>query len=713
MNQLYIAFCPFELLESLSAEDRYYIANTAVDYLRSLFDQKHQGSILAELKDRRGLVDSIDSCAGIALVVHADLHANDAMSTEKIDEIVEIVFQFLRFAKRDGIQQWIHEEKNTISKIELNNMEKADALSIVKAISTTMQFHKIEYAVEPAFFDREFRPELIEQLIDHLKPENMRITLISKAFEGKTDRKEQYYGISYSYEHIAQERVDRWTKVGFNENLKLHTPNPYIPSNLGLVEREQEEHQVPVLIKQDELADVWFLQDNKFKTPRAFYGIYLKNPFSRSDPAARILMVLYCLLVNESLEEDARLAGQAGIDFTLSTAQNEMTINVHGYSQKLHIILGKILDKLVKFEPSRERFEKLKEQGIREYKNKYKQPLESLLNEYCMLLLTNRNSVEQMLDCMDRVTFEELESVPRRFFSRTFIYLFVHGNVTRADAETVENLVKQRLLDVYGTIEVPKASLITNRQTLELDDHSFCLFYHRTSEEHHQNAILSSFQVSTETSVEIAKVHLLVQLLKQQFFDKLRTEEQLGYHVSMDVHTIHEVQNIHFFIQSSYSVQHLDDRIQQFIWWAADHLSTLADEDFATYKKSLRLAWSEPIQGLTTQSFRFWNDYIKEDRDYNGWESMLKAIETTSKEDVIGLFNEHLIENPRELSIRITGTKKIAEKEIVERKFTEKKITGKKIVEKKKSRLSSKRYGLLAGLQTALSKVSRLSYWAR
>ena len=655
-NELIIGFCPSEMLENLSLEDRTYMMETGLKYLLNLFNQKHEASIWTELKDR-GLVNSISS---YFRHIYAELPANDAMSMEKIDEIVKVVFQFLKFAKRDGVQRWIHEEKNTIKEIAINNMEEEDPLSIVKAISYKMQYYNIEHVVDAAFFDREFRPELIEQLIEHLTPENMRITLISKAFEGQTDRKEKYYGICYSFEDIAQERVDKWTDVEFNENLKLHSPNQYIPTDFELVEREKKERQIPHLIKRDPLANVWFMQDNKFKTPRAFYGIYLRNEFFRSDPALQLLLSLYRYLVLESLKKDTRLAYKAGIDFSIRPAPSGLIIEVHGYSEKLHIVLGRIMDRLVKFEPSRERFDKCKKQMILNFKNECKEPLQDLLDEcFFLLVLVDKYTAEEMLDCMDRVTFEELESFPRRFFSRMFIYLFVHGNVTRADAELAEKLVKNRLVDVYGTTGLPRSSFFLGR-ALKLENHSEYIYNH-TSEEHHENIILNLFQVGIEYADETAIVYLLVRLLKQHFFNKLRTEEQLGYNVSMRVFRMFGVQNITFCIRSSYCVQYLDERIQQFIRWAADHLASLTDEEFATYQKSSRMAWSEPVRKQTSESFRLWS-YITEDCLGFGRHKLVeKEIECISKKDVIACFKWHLIKNPRKLSIRITGTKKITE----------------------------------------------------
>ena len=658
-DELRIEFSPFELFQSLSLKDKWYMVS-AENYLSKLFNQKHDGSILTELKDRRSLVESINCYASW---IHVQL-VKDGINTEKIDEIVNAVFQYLNFAKRDGIQSWIYEEENTTREIALNNKEKEPSLSTVLAIASRMHILQTQWVVvESGYLDPEFRPVFIERFLDNLKPARMRILLMSKAFEGQTDRKDKHYGVDYSYEDIGQERIDRWNDAGFNENFELHQPNEYLPANFELVECEKEKHRIPQLIKQDRFSNVWFLQDNQFKKPRAFYGIQLANPFLQSDPAAHTLMRIYCALLKESLKEHFFLACQAGIHCAIALSdKGAIMIRLDGYSDKLCIVLSKIMDRLIEFEPSRERFEKIKENEIRLCENKYKLSLNLVLSEYWRLLFCQKyHSSEILLDCMDQVTFEELESVRRRFYSRLFINLLVHGNVTRMDADRVESMTIKRLIKVYGTSFAPKA-LFPIWRCLKLDDNAFYI-YQRDSKEHHHNAILSIFQVGlVETLGEFVKAYLLVLLLKSHFFNRLRTEEQLGYDVLLMNRRMCKVEGILFQIQSSHDVQYLDERIEQFIEWSADHLNRLlSDEEFNSHKSGLKAIYSEPIRSQTEQSFDFWDQIIGETLNFDENKAILEALEGVGKQDVVDVFNEHLVKNRRKLSIRITGMKKVAE----------------------------------------------------
>ena len=650
-NWLQIAFYPFEWIQSLSKEDQRFVG-CAQNYLASLFNKKHDGSISAELKDRRGgLVNSISlSYRG----VFASL-TKDAMNSEKIDEIIKTVFQFFKFAKKDGIQRWIYEERQMLNEIYEENREKEAPLSLVYRIATEMQYAKIEKLVKRNYSDIEFRPELIEQLIDHWTPDCMRITLTSKQFEGKTDRKEKHYGVHYSYEQIAQESIDRWSNVEVNEHLKLHEPNVYIPTDLELVEREAEVHEVPQLIRRDKLSALWFLQDNRFKTPRAFIGLVLMNPFNLY-PAFYSPMMLYCKLVNESLKKFARFASSAGIHYCFGQYADGLILEVWGYSQKLPLLLGQILDQLPRFDFSRKRFEKIKENRIRDLKNRSKQSLKSLLNHYYARLTSFKYTNEEKLLYAEQVTFEEVESASKSFFSRLLIKMFVHGNVTRKDAESMESMVKDRLIDAYHTSMVWQSSFPV-RRSLRLENDSFYIF-DQISEEHHQNAILSTFQIGPWTPAEGVKTCLLVSMLKQKFFNKLRTEEQLAYSLKMSMLVEHRVLSITFLIQSSYKPQFLENRIEHFLKWAADHLNQLTDADFQTHKESLKACHTAPIRRQRTLSVKFWSHIVHDILDFEDF-GFLEALESVTKEDVLELFDEHLVRNRRRLSIRITGTKPV------------------------------------------------------
>lgn len=97
------------------------------------------------------------------------------------------------------------------------------------------------------------------------------MTIVAKQFEGKTTMKEKYYQIDYQLDDIEEKCLNKWRSPGLNESFHLPEPNEFLPKNLDLVGRELN-LKAPQLIKNTKTSRVWFLQDNEYLLPRAFYG---------------------------------------------------------------------------------------------------------------------------------------------------------------------------------------------------------------------------------------------------------------------------------------------------------------------------------------------------------------------------------------------------------------------------------------------------------
>jgi insulysin len=101
------------------------------------------------------------------------------------------------------------------------------------------------------------------------------VTVIAKKFSGITDSKEKWFGTQYKIEDISAEKLSLWQNCGLNENLALPPINDFIPSNLNLKNREEIKSNQPSIIRNTEFSRVWYLQDNQYLKPKAFYGFKL------------------------------------------------------------------------------------------------------------------------------------------------------------------------------------------------------------------------------------------------------------------------------------------------------------------------------------------------------------------------------------------------------------------------------------------------------
>lgn len=449
---------------------------------------------------------------------------------DQIDEIITIIFQYLNLLKKEGVHKWIFDECCDLNEIKFNFKEKISPFFYVSWVAKSMQDYPIEEAIKNAYVLDDFRPDLIDELIGHLKPENLLVYIVAREFSGKTDRKEKYFEFNYSCEQINEDRINRWKNAGLNSKLSLPYPNEFIPKNLELVEREEINNH-PILLRTDNYSHVWYLQDNDYKVPKAFYFIHIKSPVAFLDPISLTAIKIYAKLLSDKLNEYAYAASLAGINFSIETTIFGLVVRVSGYNEKLTILLSKIVDQMMKFDFDRARFDVIKESHYRKLKNFSGQAIHVLLDYYYRFLASDKAfSHENYLETIDQVTYERVESIVKSFYSSLFFEIFVHGNVTKKDVDDVENLTKNALIKNYNSFNALEASLLPKRH-LKLDD-SFYIF-EKQSDFHQSNAILSYYQFKLNNSNLNVRFDLIQNIFSEPCFHKLRTEEQLGYVVFM------------------------------------------------------------------------------------------------------------------------------------------------------------------------------------
>ena len=125
----------------------------------------------------------------------------------------------------------------------------------------------------------EFRPDLITDLLNHLTPDRMRVTVVSKQFTTIADQTEKWFSTQYTQQDIPPEKIQKWLNIGFNDNLALPPKNDFIPYDFTLKPTDDNVKQMPQMIRNTEFSRVWHLQDNQYHTPKAFYKFRLTKYF--------------------------------------------------------------------------------------------------------------------------------------------------------------------------------------------------------------------------------------------------------------------------------------------------------------------------------------------------------------------------------------------------------------------------------------------------
>ena len=76
-----------------------------------------------------------------------------------------------------------------------------------------MQVYAIEDVLFAGYYLTKFDPNAIQQIFEYFTPEKMKVAVISKKYEGKTDQIEKWYGTEYKMESLHRETLKPIMKI--------------------------------------------------------------------------------------------------------------------------------------------------------------------------------------------------------------------------------------------------------------------------------------------------------------------------------------------------------------------------------------------------------------------------------------------------------------------------------------------------------------------
>lgn len=334
-------------------------------YLSHLIGHEGKGSLLSELK-KRGWVNSL--YAGPRREGRGFQFFNLVLDLsdegeENIDNIVKLIYQYLNMLQSQTPAQWVFDEVSNLGKIGFEFKDKETPTRLVSSLSADLHTYTFEDVLSAPYYATKFDPELIHSLGSYLKPDKMRITLISKKYEGKTDKKEKWYGTDYAEAKMSESQINELNTIGVSDAFSLPPKNAYVPEDLKLVEHEDGTANLPApkVIHSTQLARLWFKDDSQFKLPKAIIKLEMRNPLINLDPLHYNMASMFEQLLLDSLNEHLYSAELAGLHYKIDTNNYGFVVTFSGFSDKINVLVETIFDKMTKFQVDPVRFNIIKE----------------------------------------------------------------------------------------------------------------------------------------------------------------------------------------------------------------------------------------------------------------------------------------------------------------------------------------------------------------
>jgi insulysin len=485
----------------------------------------------------------------------------------------------------------------------------------------------------------EYKPELVEMVLKHLTTDTIRVAVISQHFTGKTDKKEKWYGTDYSIHPLPEETLQKWTNAGTHENLKLPTRNEFIPTNFDLSEREKECSSEPQVIKNTDMAFVWYKQDDKFLLPKCCVSLELTSPYAYMDPLSTNLTYMFTSLLQDALNEYSYDAELAGLNYDIHNTIYGLTLGFRGYNDKMHILLQKVIEKMTSFQIDAQRFELLKDNYVRALKNfRAEQPHQHAVY-YCSMLTSEQMwTKDELLDAAEEVTVEKVQAFIPQLLSRLYLEFLIYGNTTRERALEIADMIENMLKEKVNTRPL-LASQQKRFREVQIPDGGVYL-YKSNNEVHRSSALEVYYQCNMQETHNNMVLELFCQVISEPCFDILRTQEQLGYIVFSGVRRSHGIQGLRVIVQSDKTPEYVEGRVEAFLHKMESYMNDMTQESFDNHVEALATKRMEKPKKMSTQNAKFWGEIVSQQYNFERDDLEVNHLRTLKKEDIVNFYKK-------------------------------------------------------------------------
>ncbi|KAI1098208.1 LuxS/MPP-like metallohydrolase [Jackrogersella minutella] len=632
-------------------DEEYLYETQPSRYISHLIGHEGPGSIMAYLKSK-GWANSLSAgayqiCPGTPGIFDCQIRLTKE-GLRHYKEVVKVFFQYVSLLNQTSPQEWIFDEQKGMADVDFKFKQKTPASRFTSKISAVMQRPlPREWLISGQSRLRKFDPEAIVKGVQLLRPDNLRMTIVSRDFPGDWDQKEQWYGTEYKAEKIPEDflaDISKALKCTTADRLPaLHLPhrNQFIPTKLEVEKKEVERPaSAPRVVRNDEVARTWYKKDDTFWVPKANLIVSIKNPSIFASAENSVKSKLFTDLVRDALEEYSYDAELAGLQYNVSLDSRGLFIEVSGYNDKLPVLLEQVLITMRDLEVKDERFEIIKERLTRGYKNcELQQPFTQIGDYVSWLTSEHDYVVEQLVAELPGITADSVTQFYKQIMAQLHIEAYVHGNVYKEDAlkltDMIEKILKPRILakeewPIIRSLEFPPGSNYLFQKTLrDPANVNHCIEYYLHIGDKGDRMVR-------------AKTQLLDQIIHEPAFDQLRTKEQLGYVVFSGLRSSATTYGFRFIIQSERTSEYLESRIDSFLATQTVSLEDMNDTDFESHKRSVIIKRLEKLKNLDQETGRHWAQINNEYYDFESAQRDAAQVKQLTKAEMVEFFATYI-----------------------------------------------------------------------
>ena len=595
-------------------------------------------------------------------------------------EVSRIVFEYLKMLRERGVEERIFEEIKQILKIGFNFKDKESPMNYTMSLSERMHYFPIEEVVRLNYLMEDFNPDLIKGVLRSLTADNMRVYLSSKDVEKDCDSAEKWYGTKYSCKPFTSEYRQMFENPGVSasksgKTLNLPPTNIFVPTNFEIFAKNHTElPNLPQKVYESDRTEIYYKQDNRFLKPKASMHIKLYSDDLNfgTDLKTFMLLDLWVKTFYESLREILYLASSASLGVGIDVDSEGLEITISGYNDSIERVSSVLFERMHDFEPQRlhVQFENIRETLLKSLNNFYKNPPYQQAMSYQSSLLKKGGDTflpEEEISTLENITFNDLLSFHANWFKTTRLEGLFVGNITQDKVIEISKNVERITSSMREKSSVLPKDRLPEVRVVNLPQNTTWFFEHESRDvggglKESNSAVISLFQFEKETPHLRMIMSVLSNYLREPCFDRLRTDEQLGYIVSGFNADMRGIMNYVVLIQSNIKCpQYLSSRVLVFLEDMKERINQLTDEEFQKHVESIRVKILHKDLSIRQEGSRYWSEITTHRYIFDRKEKDLEQLQLVKKSDVISLFEQIFFNNRKSFETHVISLNHLEE----------------------------------------------------
>ncbi|WP_341501553.1 insulinase family protein [Gallaecimonas sp. GXIMD4217] len=614
---------------SLPSAKRHY-RTKPLTFISHLLGHEGPDSLLSRLR-RQGWVEELSAGGGVSGAHFREFSVQFLLTEEGEDHIPDILEQllaYLQLIRDQGVERWRYEERSHMAEQAFRHLEVTQPMEFSSHLAVNLHSYAPDDALYGDFVMAEFKEQQIRHWLELMRLDNLRVGHVSD--RATCDREAPWYDTPFGCGPLPQEWRARLAQPQGWPDLSLPKANPFMgqpPACHAVLSGKAN----PSLLVDTPSLRLWHHQDGDFVMPKGEIFLAMESTLATASPRAIALTRLWLDMSADSLTPLLYDAELAGLHWNLYPQQAGFTLQLGGLIGHQEVLLDTLLDTLFQQFPSRERFDRCRQDLIRQYRNTRQQkPIQQLFGELTRLMQPAHPGYPRLARELETIGYDELLAHREVFKNTLYIESLMHGNWPEQEGHRLS----QRLTSLASASE-------PSRQVLRLGGLGSRL--RLCDVEHGDSALVVYYQGSSTAPSQFAAFMLTNQLMAATFFEELRNKQQLGYLVGTGLIPMHRFPGLAFYIQSPVaSPLQIRDAIDDFIEEFSYMVIGLSESQWQAAKGALIHKLSEPDASLHDKATRLWQAIGHGDTRFDRRQRLIQAIRAMTRASLLKFMKKHL-----------------------------------------------------------------------